>query len=37
MRHVDTFVSELLANFEDTVHTTNDEHLKVKLWRDSHE
>lgn len=37
MSHVDTFVSELLADFENAVHATNDEHLEVELGSDTHE
>jgi len=35
--HIDAFISELLTNFEYTLHSTNNEHLKVKLRGDSHE
>jgi len=35
--HIDGLISELLTNFEDTLHSTNNEHLKVKLRGNSHE
>jgi len=35
--HVNRFVSELLTNFEHTLHTSNYKHLKVELRGDTHE
>ena len=34
---IDTLIAELLTNFENTVHATDDQHLKIELWCDSHE
>jgi hypothetical protein len=37
MGHIDGLVSELLSDFENTLHSSDDEHLKVKLGSNSHE
>mmetsp|Transcript_7743 Transcript_7743/g.9319 ORF Transcript_7743/g.9319 Transcript_7743/m.9319 type:complete len:333 (-) Transcript_7743:490-1488(-) len=37
MGQIDTLVAELLADLEDAVHTTDDEHLQVELGSDTHE
>lgn len=37
MSHVDSFVSELLADFKHTLHSSDNEHLKVELGGNTHE
>ena len=37
MGKVNAFVAELLANFEDSIHTTDNEHLEVELGGNTHE
>ncbi|KAH3686882.1 hypothetical protein WICPIJ_002147 [Wickerhamomyces pijperi] len=34
--HIDTFVSELTADFVDTVHTTDNQLLQEQLWGNTH-
>ena len=29
--HINTFITELLANLEDAIKTTNNEHLEIEL------
>lgn len=35
--HINTFVSEVFTDLENSIVATNDEHFQVKLWGDSHE
>jgi len=37
MGQIDTFIAELFADFEYSIHATDDEHFKIELWSDSHE
>mmetsp|Transcript_37852 Transcript_37852/g.51406 ORF Transcript_37852/g.51406 Transcript_37852/m.51406 type:complete len:409 (-) Transcript_37852:225-1451(-) len=37
MSHINTFVSELFTNFENSIHTTNNKHFQVQLGSNSHE
>jgi hypothetical protein len=37
MGHINGLVSELLSDFENTLHSSDDKHLKVKLGGNSHE
>ena len=37
MGQIDALITELLADLEDSVHTTHNEHLEVKLGCDTHE
>jgi len=34
--HIDTLISEVFTDFENSVHTSDDEHLEIKLWSNSH-
>ena len=33
---INTFIAELLANLENTIHASNNQHLQVELWSNSH-
>ena len=35
--HVNSLITELLTDFENSVHTSNDQHFKVELGSDTHE
>ena len=37
MGQIDTLVAELLADLEHAVHATDDKHLEVELWGNTHE
>jgi len=37
MSHVNTFITELLSDFEYSVNTSYDQLLEVKLWGNAHE
>ena len=36
MSKINTFISELLSNFKDSVKSTNNKHLQVEFWSNSH-